>query len=194
MKTIGVLAFQGDVREHLVAVEAAGAKAVEVRTEAQLAAIDGLILPGGESTTISKLARIFDLFDPLKEAVAGGLPTFGTCAGLILLAARILDGIDGQETFGGLDVTVRRNAFGHQTESFETKLSFKGIDGPDLVAAFIRAPIIEQVGPGADVLATLPSGAVVGVRQNSILGISFHPEVTDENRVHRFFIDSMVSA
>lgn len=194
MKTIGVLAFQGDVREHLVAVEAAGAKAVEVRTEAQLAAIDGLILPGGESTTISKLARIFDLFDPLKEAVAGGLPTFGTCAGLILLADRILDGIDGQETFGGLDVTVRRNAFGHQTESFETKLSFKGIDGPDLVAAFIRAPIIEQVGPGADVLATLPSGAVVGVRQNSILGISFHPEVTDENRVHRFFIDSMVSA
>jgi 5'-phosphate synthase pdxT subunit len=194
MKTIGVLAFQGDVREHLVAVEAAGAKAVEVRTEAQLAAIDGLILPGGESTTISKLARIFDLFDPLKEAVAGGLPTFGTCAGLILLADRILDGIDGQETFGGLDVTVRRNAFGHQTESFETKLSFKGIDGPDLVAAFIRAPIIEQVGPGADVLATLPSGAVVGVRQKSILGISFHPEVTDENRVHRFFIDSMVSA
>lgn len=194
MKTIGVLAFQGDVREHLVAVEAAGAKAVEVRKEAQLAAIDGLILPGGESTTISKLARIFDLFDPLKEAVAGGLPTFGTCAGLILLADRILDGIDGQETFGGLDVTVRRNAFGHQTESFETKLSFKGIDGPDLVAAFIRAPIIEQVGPGADVLATLPSGAVVGVRQNSILGISFHPEVTDETRVHRFFIDSMVSA
>lgn len=194
MKTIGVLAFQGDVREHLVAVEAAGAKAVEVRKEAQLAAIDGLILPGGESTTISKLARIFDLFDPLKEAVAGGLPTFGTCAGLILLADRILDGIDGQETFGGLDVTVRRNAFGHQTESFETKLSFKDIDGPDLVAAFIRAPIIEQVGPGADVLATLPSGAVVGVRQNSILGISFHPEVTDETRVHRFFIDSMVSA
>lgn len=194
MKTIGVLAFQGDVREHLLAVEAAGAKAVEVRTEAQLAAIDGLILPGGESTTISKLARIFDLFDPLKEAVAGGLPAFGTCAGLILLADRILDGIDGQETFGGLDVTVRRNAFGHQTESFETRLSFKGIDGPDLVAAFIRAPIIEQVGPGADVLATLPSGAVVGVRQKSILGISFHPEVTDENRVHRFFIDSMVSA
>ena len=194
MKTIGVLAFQGDVREHLAAVEAAGAKAVEVRTEAELAAVDGLILPGGESTTISKLARIFDLFDPLKDAIAAGLPTFGTCAGLILLADRILDGIDGQETFGGLDVTVRRNAFGHQTESFETKLSFKGIDGPDLVAAFIRAPIIEQVGPGADVLATLPSGAVVGVRQKSILGISFHPEVTDESRVHRFFIDSMVSA
>jgi 5'-phosphate synthase pdxT subunit len=194
MKTIGVLAFQGDVREHLAAIEAAGGKAVEVRTEAQLAAVDGLILPGGESTTISKLARIFDLFDPLKNAVAGGLPTFGTCAGLILLADRILDGVDGQETFGGLDVTVRRNAFGHQTESFETQLSFKGIEGPDLVAAFIRAPIIEQVGPGAEVLATLPSGAVVGVRQKSILGISFHPEVTDENRVHRFFIDSMVSA
>jgi 5'-phosphate synthase pdxT subunit len=194
MKTIGVLAFQGDVREHLAAIETAGGKAVEVRTEAQLAAVDGLILPGGESTTISKLARIFDLFDPLKNAVAGGLPTFGTCAGLILLADRMLDGIDGQETFGGLDVTVRRNAFGHQTESFETPLSFKGIEGPDLVAAFIRAPIIEQVGPSAEVVATLPSGAVVGVRQKSILGISFHPEVTDENRVHRFFIDSMVSA
>ena len=194
MKTIGVLAFQGDVREHLAAIEASGAKAVEVRTAAELAQIDGLILPGGESTTISKLARIFDMFDPLKATIASGLPTFGTCAGLILLADRILDGIDGQETFGGLDVTVRRNAFGHQTESFETNLAFKGISGPDLVAAFIRAPIIEQVGPEAEVLATLISGAVVGVRQKSILGISFHPEVTDEFRVHRFFIDSMVSA
>jgi 5'-phosphate synthase pdxT subunit len=194
MKTIGVLAFQGDVREHLAAVEASGAKAVEVRTEAELAHIDGLILPGGESTTISKLARIFDLFDPIKATIASGLPTFGTCAGLILLADRILDGIDGQETFGGLDVTVRRNAFGHQTESFETDLAFKGISGPHLIAAFIRAPIIEKVGPEAEVLATLKSGAVVGVRQKSILGISFHPEVTDEFRVHRFFIDSMVSA
>jgi 5'-phosphate synthase pdxT subunit len=194
MKTIGVLAFQGDVREHLAAIEVAGAKAVEVRTAKELASIDGLILPGGESTTISKLARIFDLFDPIKSAIASGLPTFGTCAGLILLADRILDGIEGQETFGGLDVTVRRNAFGHQTESFETNLAFKGIEGPDLVAAFIRAPIIEQVGPNAEVLAALDSGAVVAVRQQSILGISFHPEVTDENRVHRFFIDQMVSA
>jgi 5'-phosphate synthase pdxT subunit len=194
MKTIGVLAFQGDVREHLAAIEVAGAKAVEVRTAKELASIDGLILPGGESTTISKLARIFDLFDPIKSAIASGLPTFGTCAGLILLADRILDGIEGQETFGGLDVTVRRNAFGHQTESFETNLAFKGIEGPDLVAAFIRAPIIEQVGPNAEVLAALDSRAVVAVRQQSILGISFHPEVTDENRVHRFFIDQMVSA
>jgi len=194
MKTIGVLAFQGDVREHLASVEAAGAKSIEVRTAAELASIDGLILPGGESTTISKLARIFELFDPLKSAIANGMPTFGTCAGLILLADRILDGIEGQETFGGLDVTVRRNAFGHQTESFETNLSFKGIDCPEMVAAFIRAPIIEQVGAEAEVLATLSTGAVVAVRQKSILGISFHPEVTDENRVHRFFIDSMVSA
>ena len=194
MKTVGVLAFQGDVREHLASVEAAGAKSIEVRTAAELASIDGLILPGGESTTISKLARIFELFDPLKSAIANGMPTFGTCAGLILLADRILDGIDGQETFGGLDVTVRRNAFGHQTESFETSLAFKGIDGPDMVAAFIRAPIIEHVGAEAEVLATLSTGAVVAVRQKSILGISFHPEVTDENRVHRFFIDSMVSA
>jgi 5'-phosphate synthase pdxT subunit len=194
MKTIGVLAFQGDVREHLAAVEAAGARAIEVRTEAELASIDGLILPGGESTTISKLARIFELFDPIKTAIAAGLPTFGTCAGLILLADRILDGIEGQETFGGLDVTVRRNAFGHQTESFETQLSFKGIEGADLVAAFIRAPVIEQVGQGAEVLATLDSGAVVAVRQKSLLGISFHPEVTDEDRVHKYFIESMVSA
>jgi 5'-phosphate synthase pdxT subunit len=194
MKTIGVLAFQGDVREHLASVEAAGAKSIEVRTAAELASIDGLILPGGESTTISKLARIFELFDPLKSAIANGMPTFGTCAGLILLADRILDGIEGQETFGGLDVTVRRNAFGHQTESFETNLAFKGIDGPEMVAAFIRAPIIEQVGEEAEVLATLSTGAVVAVRQKSILGISFHPEVTDENRVHRFFIDSMVSS
>ncbi len=194
MKTIGVLAFQGDVREHLAAVEAAGARAIEVRTVAELASIDGLILPGGESTTISKLARIFELFDPIKTAIAAGLPTFGTCAGLILLADRILDGIKGQETFGGLDVTVRRNAFGHQTESFETRLSFKGIEGADMVAAFIRAPIIEQVGQGAEVLATLDSGAVVAVRQKSLLGISFHPEVTDEDRVHKYFIESMVSA
>jgi 5'-phosphate synthase pdxT subunit len=194
MKTIGVLAFQGDVREHLASVEAAGAKSIEVRTAAELASIDGLILPGGESTTISKLARIFELFDPLKSAIANGMPTFGTCAGLILLADRILDGIEGQETVGGLDVTVRRNAFGHQTESFETNLAFKGIDGPEMVAAFIRAPIIEQVGEQAEVLATLSTGAVVAVRQKSILGISFHPEVTDENRVHRFFIDSMVSS
>ncbi len=194
MKTIGVLAFQGDVREHLASVEAAGARAIEVRTEAELASIDGLILPGGESTTISKLARIFELFDPIKTAIAVGLPTFGTCAGLILLADRILDGIEGQETFGGLDVTVRRNAFGHQTESFETQLSFKGIEGADLVAAFIRAPVIEQVGRGAEVLATLDSGAVVAVRQKSLLGISFHPEVTDEDRVHKYFIESMVSA
>lgn len=194
MKTIGVLAFQGDVREHFASVEAAGARAIEVRTEAELASIDGLILPGGESTTISKLARIFELFDPIKTAIAAGLPTFGTCAGLILLADRILDGIEGQETFGGLDVTVRRNAFGHQTESFETQLSFKGIEGADLVAAFIRAPVIEQVGQGAEVLATLDSGAVVAVRQKSLLGISFHPEVTDEDRVHKYFIESMVSA
>jgi 5'-phosphate synthase pdxT subunit len=194
MKTIGVLAFQGDVREHLSAIQAAGARGVEVRTAQELATIDGLILPGGESTTIAKLARIFDLFNPLKDAIASGLPTFGTCAGLILVADRILDGTDDQETFGGLDVTVRRNAFGHQTESFETDLSFEGIQGAELRVAFIRAPIIEQVGPEAQVLASLASGAIVAVRQKSILGISFHPEVTEEKRVHRYFVDSMVSA
>lgn len=163
-----------------------------MKTLAELQSVDGLILPGGESTTIAKLSRIFGLFDPIKDAIAAGLPTFGTCAGLILLADKILDGIEGQETFGGLDVVVRRNAFGHQTESFEIDLEFRGIEGAPLTAAFIRAPIIESLGNSAEALATLPDGRVVAVRQQNILGISFHPEVTDEPRVHELFVREFI--
>ena len=191
---IGVLALQGDVREHLRALEGVGSQAIGVRTVKELSSVSGLVLPGGESTTISKLARIFDLFDPIKDAIRAGLPVFGTCAGLILLSDEIIDGIEGQETFGGLNTVVRRNAFGHQTESFETALNFAGIQGDPVAAAFIRAPIIESVGENVDVLATLSSGAIVAVRQANILGISFHPEITGENRVHQYFVEQMVGA
>jgi len=190
---VGVLALQGDVREHLASLSQIGATGVEVRTTAQLASVDGLIIPGGESTTIAKLARIFDLFEPISDAVRSGLPTFGTCAGLILLADRILDGADGQETFGGLDVTARRNAFGHQSESFETLLSFEGISGPPVLAAFIRAPIIAEVGPKAHELAALEDGRVVAVRQQNMLGISFHPEIAGEPRVHEYFLSEFIN-
>lgn len=192
MTKVGVLAFQGDVREHLATLSEVGVTGVPVKTLAELQSVDGLILPGGESTTIAKLSRIFGLFDPIKDAIAAGLPTFGTCAGLILLADKILDGIEGQETFGGLDVVVRRNAFGHQTESFEIDLEFRGIEGSPLTAAFIRAPIIESLGNSAEALATLPDGRVVAVRQQNILGISFHPEVTDEPRVHELFVREFI--
>ena len=191
---IGVLALQGDVREHIQALEAVGADTIQVRTPKELASVSGLVLPGGESTTIAKLARIFDLFEPIQDAIKSGLPVFGTCAGLILLSDKITDGIEGQETFGGLNTVVRRNAFGHQTDSFETALSFAGIDGSPVEAAFIRAPIIESVGDNVDILSRLPSGAIVAVRQGNILGISFHPEITGENRVHQYFVDKMVGA
>ena len=192
MTKVGVLAFQGDVREHLATLSEIGVSGVPVKTLAELKSVDGLILPGGESTTIAKLARIFGLFEPIRDAIADGLPTFGTCAGLILLADKILDGIQDQETFGGLDVVVRRNAFGHQTESFEIDLEFRGIEGEPLTAAFIRAPIIESLGSSAEALATLPDGRVVAVRQRNILGISFHPEVTDEPRVHELFVREFI--
>ena len=187
---LGVLALQGDVREHAAALTAIGEQPVLVRTRQQLESVSGLILPGGESTTISKLVRIFDLFEPLQQKIQSGFPVFGTCAGLILLADRILDGAIGQETFGGLDVTVRRNAFGHQTDSFETDLKFNGIKD-EIHAAFIRAPIVEEVGPAAEIVAQLEDGRVVGVRQGNLLGISFHPEVTNEFRIHQLFADSI---
>ena len=191
---IGVLALQGDVREHVRTLEAVGADTIQVRTPKELASVSGLVIPGGESTTIAKLARIFELFEPIQDAIKAGLPVFGTCAGLILLSNQIVDGIEGQETFGGLDTVVRRNAFGHQTESFETALDFAGIGGNQVEAAFIRAPIIESVGKNVEVLSTLPSGAIVAVRQGNILGISFHPEITGENRVHQYFVERMVNA
>lgn len=187
---IGVLALQGDVREHAAALAAIGSDFTLVRTPAQLESVSALILPGGESTTISKLARIFNLLDPIRHKIQDGFPVFGTCAGLILMADRILDGIEGQETFGGLDVTVRRNAFGHQADSFEVDLDFQGITEP-IHAAFIRAPIVTEVGPKAEVVAQLNDSRIVGVRQANLLGISFHPEVTGEYRVHRLFAQAL---
>ena len=190
--TIGVLALQGDVREHAFALEAAGATAVPIRRPRELDAIDGLIIPGGESTTIDKLLRAFDLFEPLQERLRGGLPAYGSCAGMILLADRVLGGIEGQRTLGGLDITVRRNAFGRQVDSFETDLTIDGIPGDPVHAIFIRAPWVEQVGPRAEVLSAVSSGPaagrIVAVRQGGLLATSFHPEVTGDTRVHKLFV------
>jgi len=184
---IGVLALQGDVREHLAALTALGAEAVAVRRPEELDAVDGLVLPGGESTTMVKLARLFDLLEPLRARVKDGMPAFGTCAGMILLADRIVDGAVGQETIGGLDITVRRNAFGRQVDSFEEDLPVSGLD--DTVhAVFIRAPWVEETGPGVEVLATA-AGHPVAVRQGHLLATSFHPEVGGDGRLHRLFLD-----
>jgi len=193
---IGVLALQGDVREHLHVLETLGARAVAVRRPSELASVDGLVLPGGESTTMAKLARIFELLEPLRAKVAEGLPMFGTCAGMILLADRIEDGVDGQETLGGLDITVRRNAFGRQVDSFESSLDFAGLAEP-VHAVFIRAPWVEAVGDGVEVLARVPEGTaagaaagrIVAVRQGPLMATSFHPEVGGDGRVHRMFVD-----
>jgi len=191
--TIGVLALQGDVREHLHVLRAAGARAVPVRRPDELAGIDGLVLPGGESTTIVKLARTFDLIEPLRKRISDGLPVFGSCAGMILLADRLVGGPDQQETFGGIDVTVRRNAFGRQVDSFEADLTVDGLEGGPLHAVFIRAPWVESVGPAATPLATVTAGPAAGkvvvVRQGQLLATSFHPELTGDERMHAYFCD-----
>lgn len=188
---IGVLALQGDVREHLQALTECGAEAVAVRRPSELAYVDALVMPGGESTTISKLAVIFDLMEPLRERIAAGMPAYGSCAGMILLADRILDGPADQQSIGGLDVTVRRNAFGRQVDSFEEPVSVDGVEGEPFPAVFIRAPWVEDVGPQAQVLARVESGAgagrVVVVRQRSLLATSFHPELSGDTRMHRYF-------
>nr|WP_148574944.1 pyridoxal 5'-phosphate synthase glutaminase subunit PdxT [Nocardioides caldifontis] len=189
---IGVLALQGDVREHLAMLREAGAEAVAVRRPQELAQVDGLVIPGGESTTISKLARTFDLLDPLRAAAKEGVPMFGTCAGMIMLADRIEDGIPGQETIGGLDVVVRRNAFGRQVDSFEADLRLADLERP-FHALFIRAPWVEAVGTDVEVVATVSSGPaegrIVAVRQGHLLATSFHPEVTGDSRVHALFVE-----
>jgi 5'-phosphate synthase pdxT subunit len=189
---VGVLALQGDVREHVRALESCGARAVPVRRERELAELDGLIIPGGESTTIVKLAKHFDLLEPLRERIAGGLPTYGSCAGMILLADRILDGTADQVTFGGIDMTVRRNAFGRQIESFEEPVTLSGIEGPPVVAVFIRAPWVEAVGPAATELGRVhtgpAAGRIVAIRQQHLLATSFHPELTGDRRVHEYFV------
>jgi len=186
---VGVLALQGDFREHLFALEECGVNASIVRRPSELAAVDALVLPGGESTAIAKLARSFEIFEPLKSRIACGMPVYGSCAGMILLADRVLDAAVGQETFGGLGITVRRNAFGSQVDSFETDLDFSGITNPPVRAVFIRAPWVESVGPAVEVLAKLEHA--VAVRQGGLLATSFHPELTGDNRIHRFFIESV---
>ena len=187
---IGVLALQGDVAEHRRAVTGTGASAVAVRRPAELDAVDGLIIPGGESTTMWKLADVFELMEPLRKRIAGGLPVFGSCAGMIMLATNLLDRIEGQETLGGLDVTVRRNAFGRQVDSFESDIDLKGVDGPPFRAVFIRAPWVEQTGPAVEVLGTEPrTGRIVAVRQGPVLATSFHPELTRDGRIHQLFTE-----
>ena len=185
---IGVLALQGDFREHIATLESCGADAIAVRTIGELERCNALVIPGGESTVMQKLAQNYELFEPIKKKIATGFPVFGTCAGLIMLADEIIDGVKGQVGFGGLDVSVRRNAFGNQLDSFETDLDFSGIDGEPIHAAFIRAPIVERVGSGVEVLSKLDDGRIVAVRSGNLLGISFHPEVTGEKRVHEYFL------
>lgn len=191
---VGVLALQGDVGEHLVALAAAGADPVAVRRPAELARVQALVLPGGESTTMGRLLGVFDLLEPLRARIADGMPAFGSCAGMILLADDVLDTRPDAELLGGLDVTVRRNAFGRQVDSFETDLPLDGVDGGPLHAVFIRAPWVERVGDGVQVLARVPAeagavaGRVVAVRQGPLLATSFHPEVTGDDRVHRLFL------
>jgi pyridoxal 5'-phosphate synthase pdxT subunit len=185
---VGVLALQGDFREHLAVLTALGADAVPVRRATELDDVAGLVIPGGESTVMDKLSRAFGLREPLQARIAAGMPVYGTCAGLIMLSDRVLDTLPDQRTLGGLDVTVRRNAFGNQLDSFETDLDVPVLGGPAVHAAFIRAPIVEEVGPAAEAIATLDDGRVVAVRQGNLLGTSFHPEITGETRFHRLFL------
>ncbi|MBM7278768.1 pyridoxal 5'-phosphate synthase glutaminase subunit PdxT [Gordonia westfalica] len=194
---IGVLALQGDVREHVHALEASGADALPIRRQSELDEIDGIVIPGGESTTMSKLLGIFDLFDPLVERLSDGLPAYGSCAGMIMLASTILDTRPDARHLDALDITVRRNAFGRQVESFETDLDFAGITdragAQPMRAVFIRAPWVESVSPDVEVLARVPEGPaegrIVAVRQGTVLATSFHPEVTGDRRVHEYFVE-----
>lgn len=191
---IGVLAFQGDVREHILVLERLGAEVIKVRRPEELGSVDGLVIPGGESSVMDKLVRLFGLYEPLKAAIAAGLPVFGTCAGLIMLSRTVLDAMDDQKTLGGLDVDVRRNAFGTQVDSFETNLSIPAITSGKISATFIRAPIVERVGPDVKILARLEGGRIVAVEQGNLLGISFHPEVNGDTRVHEYFLGRVAAS
>lgn len=190
--TIGVLALQGDVPEHVRALEAAGARAVRVRRASELSQVDGLVLPGGESTTIDRLLSVFELREPLVERLREGLPAYGSCAGMILLADRVIGGTADQRTLGGIDMTVRRNAFGRQVDSFETSLTVRGVDDGPVPATFIRAPWVEEVGAGVEVLASVTegpaAGRIVAVAQGPLMATSFHPEITGDARVHAMFV------
>jgi 5'-phosphate synthase pdxT subunit len=187
---VGVLALQGDVREHSAALASVGAVPVPVRRAEDLTGLDGMVVPGGESTTMGRLLTVFELLEPLRDAVRGGLPVYGSCAGMILLADEVLDGQPGQPTLGGLDVSVRRNAFGRQVDSFEAELPLAGLAEP-VHAVFIRAPWVERVGEGVEVLAREPGGHPVAVRQGSLLATSFHPELTGDARVHALFVQGL---
>ncbi len=191
--TIGVLALQGDVPEHLRALQAAGAEPVPVRRPEELHRIDGLVIPGGESTTLWRLSVAFDVLEPLRKLITAGLPAFGSCAGMIMLADRLADGVPGQQTYGGIDMTVRRNAFGRQVDSFESEIALSDLDQPydsPLHAVFIRAPWVEQVGEGVNVLGTdSGTGRIVAVRQAQLLATAFHPELTPDRRIHRLFVE-----
>ncbi len=186
--TIGVLALQGDVREHVKALTDAGAQARPVRRPEELDQVDGLVIPGGESTTMSKLAVVFGMLEPLRAFVRAGRPVYGTCAGMIMVADKLLDAREDQETLGGIDMIVRRNAFGRQNESFEAAIDVAGIPGGPVEGVFIRAPWVESVGGAVEVLATY-DGHTVAVRQGNVLATSFHPELTGDHRVHALFVD-----
>ena len=190
---VGVLSLQGDVHEHIVALEACGARTLKVRTGEDLSHIDALVIPGGESTTMSRLATTFKVMEPLRAAVKAGMPMYGSCAGMIMLANRIEDGRSDQETIGGLDITVRRNAFGRQVDSFEVPVKIPIISDVPFEGVFIRAPWVEQVGDDVDVLARIESGpragTIVAVQHDGLLATSFHPEITGDTRVHNYFVE-----
>ncbi|GAA0995407.1 pyridoxal 5'-phosphate synthase glutaminase subunit PdxT [Subtercola frigoramans] len=191
--TVGVLALQGDFREHAAVLRSFGADVITVRRPEELERVSGLVIPGGESSVIDKLSRMFGLADPLKAAIAAGLPVYGTCAGLIMLADTVLDGITGQQSLGGLDISVRRNAFGGQKESFEVDIDIAELGEPPVHAVFIRAPVVETVGERASILGALADGRVIAVEQGNLLGTSFHPEMTDDHRFHRRFYDRVLA-
>ena len=207
---IGVLALQGDVPEHVRALESAGARSAPVRRPEELDRLDGLVIPGGESTTLWRLSVAFDILEPLRKLIDEGLPAFGSCAGMIMLADRLADGAEGQLTYGGIDMTVRRNAFGRQVDSFERDITLTGVgqsrqgghDGPGghdahgdraedpFHAVFIRAPWVEQTGPGVSILGTEQgTGRIVAVRQGQLLATAFHPELTPDRRIHKLFVE-----
>ena len=204
---IGVLALQGDVPEHVRALESAGARSAPVRRPEELDRLDGLVIPGGESTTLWRLSVAFDMLEPLRKLIDEGLPAFGSCAGMIMLADRLADGAEGQLTYGGIDMTVRRNAFGRQVDSFERDITLTGVGkaakaattaggrrgdraGDPFRAVFIRAPWVEQTGPGVSILGTEQgTGRIVAVRQGPLLATAFHPELTQDRRIHQLFVD-----
>ncbi|KQV24970.1 pyridoxal 5'-phosphate synthase glutaminase subunit PdxT [Yonghaparkia sp. Root332] len=191
---VGVLALQGDVREHLAVLRALGADARPVRRPEEIEAIDGLVIPGGESSVMDKLARAFGVQQALRDRIADGMPVYGTCAGLIMIADEIRDAITGQETLGGLDVVVRRNAFGTQLDSFETDIAMPALGDEPVHAVFIRAPVVESVGEGVEVIGRLEDGRIVAVEQGPLMGTSFHPEVTGEHRFHERFLQKVADS